>query len=98
MEPVSKLNVFDRRPAKRGIEAAVSTEHSSPYSAESTPERLRNPARSLVDKVMHQISILRQEVLLRWSVIVRSERSRKIRFGCKELYNARQAVRFDTDI
>ena len=28
IEPVSKLNVFDRRAAKRGIEAAMSTEHT----------------------------------------------------------------------
>ena len=76
----------------------MALEHSGADSAKPAPERLRDPARPLVDKVVHQVPILRKEVLLLWGVIVRSECSRKIRLACKERYDSIEGVRLDADI
>src|SRR5207244_3699084 len=72
-ETVAELDVLDRGIAVPLIEAARGEEHVAPDRAASGPERRRGRARRLVNVMMEEVTVLRQEVRGIWLVVVGPE-------------------------
>src|SRR5437762_2153071 len=79
----AELNIFDAGPAVTLVESFGRVEYLPPDRAAARPKRGRFPPAMLMDMMMEQISIARDEPGRGRSIVVRTEESAQIRLGEK---------------
>ncbi len=82
-QPVAQLDVLDARALVARVEPAHREEDIPPDRAAAGPEGRRLRVRGLVDVVVEEVLVLREEVRLARAVVVRSEEGAQPRVGAE---------------
>src|SRR5262245_27894701 len=82
-QPVTEFDIFDSRPAILLIESAMFQKYVTPDSSTTAPEGARLRPAGLMDKAVHQVSVLREKIRGGGIIIIGPYEGREMGISCE---------------